>query len=441
MKATPRERGWSDGEFWMVSPIDGAPLFIAPLIHDGAVPLNHRIRQNQTVCSMNRSALQPMMRMIFYARPPRPWRLLLLTLLIPAAFLLTGFGPPRLTDRDQAPTRRLSTGQLRVWALSQEPPDVSAPALLLHDVDAGRTLYARAPDEPRPMASLTKLMTALLVLESGDLDARVTIQPDDLVGGASMGLAAGETLTVEELLWGLLIPSGNDAAMALARHVGGSVDAFVDMMNARAAEMGLTATAFKNPHGFDAEGHASSPADLLALTQADLAYPLFREIVATAETTVAGHPLRNTNQLLGLYPGANGVKTGTTPLAGQCLVASIERGGHQVLAIVLGSGDRYEDVRRLYSHYQANYAWLDGDPRRLAVLNRLYDANGHLWYLAATGDPPAVLVPRWEYPTLQAYRRIQRPPAGTAWQPGLTVGVLEWRLGDQIVGSQPLVLR
>jgi len=368
-------------------------------------------------------------------------RFLIFLLLIASGLLLTGFGPPQLTDSDRSPTRRLTPAQLQAWAEAQQAPDISASALLLYDVDADRVLYTRAPDDARPMASLTKLMTALLVLEADDLDATVTIKAGDLVDGATMGLRMGEQLTVEALLWGLLIPSGNDAAMALARHTAGSVDAFVAQMNARAAELGLTASSFKNPHGFDANGHVSSPVDLLRLTQADRAYPLFLEIVSTAETTVAGHPLRSTNQFLGLYPGATGVKTGTTPAAGQCLIASIERNGHTAITLVLDSDDRYEDVRAIYDYYQANYAWLTGDPRALSVLNRLYDDNGQLWYLAATGDPPAALAPRWEYPALQAVRRIQRPADGIPWQPGMIVGQLEWRLGGKIVGSQPLVLR
>ena len=362
-------------------------------------------------------------------------------LLIVVALILTGFGPPRLTDSDHSPTRRLSPAQLQAWSEAQTAPNVDAPALLLYDVDADRILYTRAPDDARPMASLTKLMTSLLVLEANDLDAVVTIKAGDLLDGATMGLAVGEQLTVENLLWGLLVPSGNDAAMALARHTAGSVDAFVAQMNGRAAELGLTATHFENPHGFDADSHVSSPSDLLILTQANRAYPRFLEIVATAETTVAGHPLRNTNQFLGLYPGANGVKTGTTPAAGQCLVASIERDGHTAITLVMGSGDRYEDVRNLYDHYQNNYRWLNGDPRALSILNRLHDDDGQLWYLAASGEPPAALAPRWEYPAMQAYRHIQRPAIGIPWQAGMTVGQLEWRLGDQIVGSQSLMLR
>ncbi len=365
--------------------------------------------------------------------------LFLYYLTLSTPFLL-GFGPPRLTDRELAPTRRVTPAELRVIVEGQAPPEIAADALLVYDVDADRILYQRAMSESRPVASLTKLMTALLVWEEATLSDSVTILPEDLIGGATMGLRAGETLTVDELLWGLLVPSGNDAAMALARHVGGSVEAFVARMNERATELGLTASSFRNPHGLDAPEHLSSARDLLTLTQLNQAYPRFREMTATAVTTVAGYALESTNELLITYPGAVGVKTGTTDAAGQCLIAEIVRDGHPVLIEVLGSSDRYEDVRRLHAYYLSNYEWLSGDANRLAMLNRLRDDQGELWYLAAGGEGPNALVRRGEYPGLQAFRRIERPPAGP-WAAGMTVGTLEWRLGDQLVGTQSLVLR
>jgi D-alanyl-D-alanine carboxypeptidase (penicillin-binding protein 5/6) len=255
-----------------------------------------------------------------------------------------------------------------------------------------------------------------------------------------MGLVAGERLTVEQLLWGLLIPSGNDAAMALARHSAGSVDAFVERMNQRSQALGLRQTHFANPHGLDATGHVSSAADLLALTRQLWGYPLFREIVQTAEITIAGHPLRSTNELLTTFSGANGVKTGTSDAAGQCLLASIERNDHLLWIIVLGSQDRYADTRALVAHAEANYSWATGNPNELSALNRVYGENGTVWYLRAVGAPPALLVHPWETSQLRAYRRLQLPPSELPWQPGMEVGMLEWLLDDKIVGRQSLVL-
>ncbi len=373
----------------------------------------------------------------------RAWSTLpALLALFAASLFLVGFGsPPTLVDRDQAPSYRLTVGQQRQMVTAQQPPPVTSRAVLLYDVDADRVLMAQNATLALPPASLTKLLTALMILEEGNLDAKVQIQPGDLAPGASMGLQAGEVLTVEQLLWGLLIPSGNDAAMALARHSAGTVDVFVQRMNIRAQELGLEQTRFANPHGLDAPGHTSSAQDLLTLAKLNLQYPLFREIVATRSTTVAGHLLNNTNRLLSTFPGADGIKTGTTDAAGQCLVASITRGGHQVIAIVLGSGDRYGEVEAIYRRYQENYRWQQGLGRiGLTLADRLFDLQGKLWILRPQGAPPEVFLPRWEQLRLTSYRRLQLPPPGQPWTAGMVVGQLEWRLGDQLIGVQPLVL-
>lgn len=354
--------------------------------------------------------------------------------------VLVGFGPPRLVDRDVAPTVRLDTGALRQVAENSQPPEVTAQALLVYDVDAQRVLFKRNEEEALPPASLTKLMTALLVLEQGDLNARVTVEAGDLIGGATMGLQAGESLTVEQLLRGLLIPSGNDASMVLARHLSGSVAAFVDRMNERAAELGLAQTYFVNPHGLDADAHLSSAMDLLVLTQQLLAYSLFREIVATSSAEVAGHALQSTNQLLETFPGADGIKTGTTTAAGECLIASITRDGRRLLIVILGSDDRYGDARALYAAYENSFRWMDGDFAEVAPLNRVLSPSGDIWYLRSEGQPPQILQQRWLEPSLRAYRRLELPPPGQTWQPGMYAGVVEWRLGDLLIGNQTLIL-
>jgi serine-type D-Ala-D-Ala carboxypeptidase (penicillin-binding protein 5/6) len=359
-----------------------------------------------------------------------------------AALFTCGFGPPTLLDRDLAPAHRLTVGQLRQIEAGRSVPDeVSSRAVLIYDESAGGTFLAQNADQPLPPASLTKLMTALLILEKNELQSQVTIQPQDLVGGATMGLQAGETLTVEQLLWGLLIPSGNDAAMALARFHSGQPPNFVQRMNGRAQDLGLTRTHFENPHGFDADGHLSSALDLLKLSLELWQYPLFREIVGTASTSVAGRQLRSTNHLLGEYPGANGIKTGTTAGAGQSLIARIEREGRAVLIVVLGSQDRFADARRLHAQYLRNYGW-----RTLALslrptaLDRIYDAEGNRWFLATRGEPPAIFLPRWEQARLQPFRRLHNH-SSIVWIAGSEVGVLEWRLGDTVVATQALVLR
>ena len=374
-------------------------------------------------------------------------RILVCLLLGMMALFTLGFTPPTLVDREAAPTQRRTLGQLRQLAQFQQTPAVASRAYLVYDAQADATLMAVNPDTPLAQASLTKLMTALLVLEReaaepGFLQSTVRIQPSDLVGGATMGLVSGESLTVEELLWGLLIPSGNDAATALARHTSGSVDGFVATMNRRAAELGLTQTQFANPEGLDAPGHHTSARDLLTLTQADWAFPLFRRIVGTASASVAGHALQNTNELVGSYAGVNGVKTGTTDVAGQCLVVSLERDGRQRLAVILGSRDRYADARTLLAQADLFFSW-SANPAasgRLTALDRMVGAEGKVWLLRPLGDAPDVLLPRWQRQDLQHYRRLDLPPLMESWQPGLTAGVLEWRLAGQVVGTQVLVL-
>ena len=357
-----------------------------------------------------------------------------------AAIALSGFGPPKLVDREIGATIRLAPSDLREWYQAAQPPTVSADALLVYDVDADRILYSRAPDAALPPASLTKLMTALLALERGQLDDNIEIVAEDLVGGAAMGLAVGDVVTAEALLWGLLVPSGNDAAMALARHIGGDIDSFTEMMNATGEEIGLEESHFSNPHGLDVEGHVSSARDMLTITLRLLEYPLFREIVGTAETVTAGYPMVNTNELLARYPGVEGIKTGTTVKAGQCLVANINDNGHELIIIVLGSDDRYSDVAGLHTLYAANYKWADGNATDLSVLNRLYGKDGQLVLLKPGGEPPSALLHRWGDPGLVSFRSIDALD-DDHHTPSQIAGSMRWRLGDDLVGEQPLTVR
>ncbi len=373
---------------------------------------------------------------------PQPWsprsRQSLWWLLLLAFPLLAGFGAPRVVDSAYAPAQQIKVGATAAWQMPD--PVVDARAYLLYNVDTEALLLAENADVALPPASLTKLMTALLVLEADDLQREIMVEREDLVGGASMGLVAGEVITIEKLLWGLLIPSGNDAAMTLARATSGSVAAFVERMNQRAAGLALAQTHFVNPHGLDAEGHVSSAADMLTLVRAIWDFPLFREIVGTAEATVNGHLLINTNELLNTYTGTIGVKTGTTDAAGQCLIAAFQQDGHQVVGIVLGSADRYSDMRALHRYFQNAYEWLHGDASALSILNQLYAPNGQRWYLRAAGAPPTIFVNAVEQDQLFPFRRLTLP-TDQPWRAGTEVGVIEWRLHNRrVIDVQPLVL-
>ncbi|MFA5802024.1 MAG: D-alanyl-D-alanine carboxypeptidase family protein [Thermoleophilia bacterium] len=224
------------------------------------------------------------------------------------------------------------------------PPGVSARAVVLINADTGQVLYSLNPDEPMAMASTTKMMTALLTMENvKDLNAMVTTsQRAAEVGESSVWLTAGETLTVQEMLTGMLVQSGNDAATALAEYQSGTVEAFVDKMNKRAAELGMKNTHFANPHGLDDPAHYTSAADFARLGTEVMKFPLIREIVKSPYATIPwtgqpfGRSLTNHNHLLEQNPYINGIKTGYTDNAGQCIVISASENGVNLVLAYLG---------------------------------------------------------------------------------------------------------
>lgn len=225
-----------------------------------------------------------------------------------------------------------------------------ARAAALIDVESGRILYSSRGDEPMLIASLTKIMTALVAIENGDLASMVKVSKNAFAKeGSSIYLKQGEEMTLENMLYGLMLRSGNDAATAIAEHIGGSEEGFVYMMNAKAEELRLTNTHFANPHGLDAEGHYSSANDLAVLTAYALHNPVFKQIVKTEEKTADNpnekwdYKWRNKNKMLYLYEGADGVKTGYTKKALRCLVSSATRNGQQLVAVTINDGDDWND--------------------------------------------------------------------------------------------------
>jgi D-alanyl-D-alanine carboxypeptidase (penicillin-binding protein 5/6) len=235
-------------------------------------------------------------------------------------------------------------------------PRVRARSFLLADAATGQALLAKDPTRPRPMASTTKVMTALLVLERLPQQQVVTVGPGPgrTSTPSTLGLRAGERLTVRQLLLGLLLESANDSAVALAEAVDGSEAAFVRRMNARAAALGLTATHYASPHGLDRPGHHTSARDLARLWTVAMRRPDFRALVATRRATIPGPrgPRRfaNRDELLFSYRWTEGGKTGFTNLAGRCLVASVRRGGRRLVAVALGSVDAFSDLRALFDY-------------------------------------------------------------------------------------------
>jgi D-alanyl-D-alanine carboxypeptidase (penicillin-binding protein 5/6) len=242
----------------------------------------------------------------------------------------------------------------------QTAPSVSATGAVVFDPADGVLLAAVDPRTPRPMASLTKIMTVLLALEAveaGRVPEQLTVSAEaaatgQLPGVATLGLREGDVVALRDVLAGELLRSGNDGAVAVAEHVAGSETAYVAMMNARAATLGLEDTAFLDASGLSNDpAHHATPLDLALLGHEAMAHP---DVAAWAgAATLDVEPfgvLENRNELLAAYPGTTGVKTGFTTLAGQCLVASAERDGRTLFAVVLGSADRVADTTALLDH-------------------------------------------------------------------------------------------
>lgn len=234
-------------------------------------------------------------------------------------------------------------------------PSVSARSAVLFEPESGRVLWEKDGNTPRPMASTTKLMTALLAAESLEAEKAVTVSAAALpVEGTQIGLRAGETLSVRDLLAALLLASGNDAANALALAVDGSFEAFAGRMNRRAATLGMKDSLFVTPSGLDAPGHAASAADMARLGAAVLKNPLLAELCAakTATVTVGGRKitLSNHNRLLKLCEDCVGLKTGFTKKSGRCLVSAAKRNGITLVAVTLNAPDDWNDHLALYTY-------------------------------------------------------------------------------------------
>lgn len=230
-----------------------------------------------------------------------------------------------------------------------EALEVSATAAVLMDADMGQVLYEKNGDRQMLIASTTKIMTALVVLEHAAPDDVITVTPDHMAEGSSMYLRAGETVRVEELLYGLLLCSGNDAALALTECAGG-LTPFVALMNEKAAALGMAHTSFANPNGLDADGHYSTARDMAVLAAAAVENPTFRRICSSRSVTIGQRTMENHNRLLRQVEGCVGLKTGYTQAAGRTLVSCTERDGCRLVAVTLQDGNDWTDHAALYDY-------------------------------------------------------------------------------------------
>jgi len=294
------------------------------------------------------------------------------------------------------PAGQICAGGIRLAHRYLPPPILASSAALL-DVTANRWLLLDHADVPRAMASTTKIMTALVAITHGHLDDVATADAGAVAvgqaSGSNMGLVTGERLTIRDLLYGLLLPSGNDAALTIAARVGGTVPAFVAMMNREAAALGMTHTHFANPHGLDEAGHYSSAHDLAILARRALQLPLFRQIVDSsayaipATATHRAHRLTNLNWFLTWYPGADGVKPGMTAAAGLCQVLSARRHGRWLIGVLLNTPDLSTDARDLMNYGFGDFHWWPSGRAGDAPLSAIDagSASDPALYFPATG--------------------------------------------------------
>lgn len=246
---------------------------------------------------------------------------------------------------------------------SAEEPNINSRSAIVFDRNSKEVIYGKDENTKKKMASTTKIMTCIVVLEKGELTDTVIVSKNAAgTGGSRVGLKTGDKATVQDLLYGLMLCSGNDAAVALAEHVGGSVEGFAELMNAKAKELNLSDTNFVTPHGLDNENHYTTAYELAIMADYGLKNKTFRSIVGTKNITINinGKPrnLNNTNELLGSVSGVYGVKTGFTNGANRCLVSSCKRDNLDIITVVLGADTkkfRTQDSLKLINYAMSNY--------------------------------------------------------------------------------------
>lgn len=324
-----------------------------------------------------------------------------------------------------------------------EGTDGSPRSSVLIEAKTGRVLYEQNAHEPLPMASTTKIMTALVALENGNVHELVTAGKNAFgVPGTSIYLSLGEQLPLLDMLYGLMLASGNDAAVAIAEHVGGDVDSFCKMMNDRAAALGCEDTVFTTPHGLPADNHHTTARDLALIAREAMQNPVFREIVSTQRASIpwAGHDydriLNNKNRLLSEYPGAIGVKTGYTKAAGRCLVFAAERDGLELIGVVLNCPDWFREAEALLDRGFDNWQMVSllsaGETvRTIPVKNGVADA---VRVIASSDVAGPVRLDAW--PDLV----LELPDSLTAgFSQGQTVGTAKLMDAGQTLITVPLV--
>ncbi len=331
------------------------------------------------------------------------------------------------------------------YSAGKAMPEVSSHSACVIDIDTGRILAAKNENEKSEPASITKIMTALIALENADIKKVVTI-PSAAAGveGSSIYIKAGEKYSLEDLLYGLMLRSGNDAATAIAIDVAGSVDAFVEKMNQKAQELGCTGTHFNNPHGLPDEKHYTTAHDMALITAAALRNDTFVKIVSTknytAEPDGAGETRswQNKNKLLWQYEGAIGVKTGYTKSAGKTYVGAADRNGIRIAVVVLGAKDMWGDAATLLDDAFASYQQVDliKDGQSTGVTPVLEGLSSEVEGITEGSLSKTLTKEEQERIVTKC---VYQTPLYAPVAKGDIIGSMQVYLDDEMIGSVPIV--
>lgn len=318
------------------------------------------------------------------------------------------------------------------------PPELSAASAILVDGESGRVLFEKNAREERAIASITKLMTALVAVENAAfLDEEVLILPEWTgIEGSSIYLRSGETVTLKTLLYGLLLNSGNDAAVALAGHCAGNVETFVEWMNSRAKELGMEHTHFTNPNGLSEEGHYSTAYDMALAARACSENEIVAEISATKSISFGARTFTNHNKLLWRYDGCTGMKTGYTELSGRTLVSSARRDGQTLITVTLDAPNDWSDHTALFDYgfktFSSQVLCKEGE-----MIAQTFVKGGLVPFVSL------MTAEEVRYPLADAERVETHVAVNELIEApiefGATLGKLSFYLGDQLVGETNLI--
>lgn len=321
----------------------------------------------------------------------------------------------------------------------------SAQGAVLMEAESKRVLYEVNAGKQLPMASTTKILTALVAIKNADLDKIVAV-PKEAQGieGSSIYLRAGEHLTIRELLYGLMLQSGNDSAVAIAVLVGGSIEKFAGMMNSCAKSLGAVNSNFTNPHGLADKNHYTTAFDLALISSYAMQDPVFAEIVGTKSITISNEGMDykrliiNKNKILTTFDGANGVKTGFTKQAGRCFVGAAKRGGLQLIAVVLNCGPMFEDSKKMMEFGFANYEFVNVTPN-FKLCGYVEISNRHNTEVGTIVEKgvglPLTNSERLQLKTCLAFNQNVTAPMSK----GTPVGKLDVYIGNQLIFSSKVV--